>query len=227
MRQLLSLLGHLNYAIRIIPQGRSFLSHLLSVAASAENLQTHVTLDNACQTELKLWHQFLSSWNGISFFYDDHITKPEDIQLYTDAAPSIGFGGLFGNKWFSADWPAEFASLTPSSAISELYPIVIAAILWGPEWSKKTITFYTDNSAVVDIINKGRSRCLDIMQFMRRLTLISARCQFIIRATHIPGHKNLIADSLSRFSFQKFKRLAPASEPQPTPVPPFSATIFI
>lgn len=32
--QLLSLLGYLNYAIPIIPQGRSFLSHLLSIAAS-------------------------------------------------------------------------------------------------------------------------------------------------------------------------------------------------
>ncbi|XP_054463932.1 uncharacterized protein LOC129098839 [Anoplopoma fimbria] len=224
--QLLSLLGHLNYAIRIIPQGRSFLSHLLSVAASVPNLHGHASLDKACKTELKLWHQFLSSWNGISLFYDDHITKPEDIQLFTDAAPSIGFGGFYGSKWFSAEWPHEFSSLTPSSAISEMYPVVIAAILWGREWSKKTIALYSDNSAVVDIINKGRSHCLDIMQFMRRLTLVLAQQQFIIRAYHIPGHKNSIADSLSRFSLQKFRRLAPAADPLPTPVPPFSATIF-
>ncbi|XP_075958907.1 uncharacterized protein LOC142960863 [Anarhichas minor] len=224
--QLLSLLGHLNYAIRIIPQGRSFLSHLLSVASSVTKLHDHVTLDKACKTALKLWHQFFSSWNGISFFYDEHVTKPEDIQLYTDAAPSIDFGGLYGDKWFSAVWLPEFSSLTPSSAISEMYPIVVAAILWGHEWSKKTIAVYSDNSAVVDIINKGRSHCLEIMMFMRRLTMVSAQHQFIIRASHIPGHYNSIADSLSRFSFQKFRRLAPTSDPVPTPVPPFSATIF-
>ncbi|XP_044217636.1 uncharacterized protein LOC122989025 [Thunnus albacares] len=225
-RQLLSLLGHFNYATRIIPQGRSFLSHLLSIATAVPSIHDHVTLDSACKMELKMWHQFLSSWNGISFFYDVHVTDANDIQLYTDAAPSVGFGGYYGGRWFSAEWPPDFSSLAPSSTIAEMYPIVIAAILWGHEWSKKTIAIHSDNSAVVDILNKGRSHNLDIMQFVRKLTLVSAQHQFIIRALHIPGHKNAIADSLSRFMFQKFRLLAPASNPLPTPVPPFSATIY-
>ncbi|XP_027136074.1 uncharacterized protein LOC113746034 [Larimichthys crocea] len=225
-RQLLSLLGHLNYAIRIIPQGRSFLSHLLSIATSTPNLHDHITLNEASKMELKLWHHFLSSWNGISFFYDDHVTKPEDIQLFTDAAPSAGFGGFYSGKWFAAAWPHEFPPLPHSSTIHEIYPVIVAAILWGHEWSKKTIAIYSDNSAAVDIINKGRSHSLDIMQFIRRLTLVSAQHQFIIRASHIPGHKNAIADSLSCFSLQKFKLLAPDSDPLPTPIPPYSATIF-
>ncbi|XP_067435007.1 uncharacterized protein [Thunnus thynnus] len=225
-RQLLSLLGHSNYATRIIPQGRSFLSHLLSIATAVPSIHDHVTLDSACKMELKMWHQFLSSWNGISFFYDVHITDTNDIQLYTDAAPSVGFGGYYGGRWFSAEWPPDFSSLAPYSTILEMYPIVIAAILWGHEWSKKAIAIHSDNSAVVDIPNIGRSHNLDIMQFVRKLTLVSAQHQFIIRALHIPGHKNAIADSLSRFMFQKFRQLAPASNPLPTPVPLFSATIY-
>ena len=51
----------------------------------------------------------------------------------------------------------------------------------------------------MDIINKGRSHCLDIMQFVWRLTLLSAQHQIIIQASHIPGHRNSVADSLSRF----------------------------
>ncbi|XP_076592777.1 uncharacterized protein LOC143324302 [Chaetodon auriga] len=225
-QQLLSLLGHLHYATRIIRQGCSFVSHLLSIAFSVPSLHNYVTLDQTCKMELKLWHQFLSYWNGISFFYNNHVTAQEDMHLFTDAAPSIGFGGYYNGKWFSAMWPGEFTSLSPSSIICELYSIVIAAILWGHEWSKKIIVIHSDNSAVVNIINKGRSHVLDIMQFIRRLTLMSAQHQFIIRASHIPGHKNLIADSLSRFSFQKFRQLAPTSDRFPTPVPPFSATIF-
>ena len=126
-------------------------------------------------------YQFLSSWNGMSFFYDDHITQPEDFQLYTDAAPSAGFGGYFDGRWFSAEWPPEFASLAPSSAIYEMYPIVVAAILWGHKWSRKIIAIHTDNSAIVDIINKGWSQCLAIMQFVQT----SAQNQFIIQALHI------------------------------------------
>ena len=97
-RQLLPLPGHFNYAVHIIPQGRSFLSHLLSIATAVPSIHDHVTLDSACKMELKMWHQFLSSWNGISFFYDDHVTDADDIQLYTDAAPSVGFGGYYGSR---------------------------------------------------------------------------------------------------------------------------------
>ncbi|XP_055030533.2 uncharacterized protein [Misgurnus anguillicaudatus] len=230
-QQLLALLGHLNYAIRIIPQGKSFISNLLAKAATIPSLHDKITLDEACKMEMRLWQQFLSSWNGISFFYNDYITHPEDIQMYTDAAPSIGFGGYYSGRWFASEWPPEFSNLIqqsdfPSSALYEMYPVIIAAILWGHKWSRHSILIHSDNSAVVEIINKGRSRSLAIMQLVRRLTLISAQHQFIIRAAHIPGYCNSIADSLSRFSFQKFRILAPESDMHPTPVPPFSATIF-
>ncbi|XP_033480312.2 uncharacterized protein LOC117255466 [Epinephelus lanceolatus] len=230
-RQLLALLGHLNYAIRIIPQAKSFLSQLLTKAASIPSLHDHVVLDDTCKTEMHMWQQFLSSWNGISFFYDDFITHPEDIQPYTDAAPSIGFGGYYGGRWFAAAWPSEFESLdtesrSPSSALYELYSVIIATLIWGQEWSKKCISIHSDNTTVVDIINKGRSRSPALMPFTHRLTLISAQHQFILRASHIPGHHNAIADSLSRFSFQKFRCLVPDLDVHPTPIPPFSATIF-
>ena len=109
-----------------------------------------------------------------SFFEDIHITSPEVIQLPTDAAPSVDFSGYFSGKWFLAKWPSKFSLLSPSSsAIYEMYPVIIAAILWGHKWSKKIITIHSNNSTVVDIINKGHSHCLDIMQFIRKLTLVS------------------------------------------------------
>nr|XP_033955088.1 uncharacterized protein LOC117458605 [Pseudochaenichthys georgianus] len=230
-RQLLALLGHLNYAIRIIPQAKPFLSNLLNRAASVPSIHDRLVLDDACKMDMHLWQDFLSSWNGISFFYDDFITKPEDIQLFTNTAPSIGIGGYYAGRWFSSTWPPEFTALNSqtlslSSALHELYPIIIAAVLWGHEWSRKAILIHTDNSTVVEILNKGRSRSLAIMQFLRRLTLISAQHQFILKAAHIPGHENGIADSLSRFQFQKFRNLAPEADLHPIPVPPFSATTF-
>lgn len=228
-RQLLALLGHLNYAIRIIPQGKPFLSSLLATAAAARSLHDKVSLDATCRLEMRLWKQFLDSWNGISFFYDDFVSRPEDIQLFTDAAPSVGFGGFYQGKWFAATWPPEILAVSsgvPSSALFEIYPIVIAAILWGHEWSGKCILIHSDNSSVVEIINKGRSRRPTVSQFLQKLTLVSACNQFIIKAAHVPGHHNLIADALSRFAFQKFRRLAPNSDAHPTPIPPYSATIF-
>lgn len=229
-RQLLSLLGHLNYAVRIIPQGKPFLSFLLAKAAAVHSLHDLVVLDASCRTEMRLWKYFLDAWNCVSFFYDDFASHPEDIQLYTDAAPSVGYGGFYQGRWFAAVWPPEMFAMRPdgpSSALFEIYPIVVAALLWGSEWSGRCILIHSDNSAVVEILNKGRTRCPAISQFLQRLTLISAFNQFLIKAAHVPGHSNAIADSLSRFAFQKFRTLAPHSDIHPSPVPPFSATVFL
>ncbi|XP_061585356.1 uncharacterized protein LOC133450379 [Cololabis saira] len=227
-RQLLSLLGHLNFAMRIIPQGRAFISHLLSIASAVPSLLSPISLDNSSRAELRLWLNLLATWNGITFFYDDQLAHPHDINLYTDAAPSIGFGGFYDGRWFAAGWPPELANehYTASSALYEIYPISVAAILWGHEWTRKSILIYSDNLAVVDIINKGRSNSSSIMPFMRRLVWHSVIHQYILRAAHVPGHSNTIADSLSRFSFQKFRSLAPHADPSPTPVPPYSALTF-
>ncbi|CAG2227747.1 unnamed protein product [Mytilus edulis] len=169
-REMLSLLGHLNFAMRVIIPGRSFISYLLNIAHSVKELHHHVTLNSSCRNDLSLWHRFLDQWNGISFFIDDDIVNASDFDLYTDAASTVGFGGYFKNRWFQALWPVEMkldTELSLSMAYMELYPIVIAAIIWGDEWSGKRILFYCDNMATVLIIKKGRSKSLEIMRLMR------------------------------------------------------------
>ena len=121
-----------------------------------------------------MWLKFLSQWNGISFFLNDHITKAADIKLFTDATDKA-FGGIYGNKWFQGHFPREIqSSLDPkdklSMAFNELYPIVMALILWGQQWKRKRLLFYCDNLATVNIINKGRSKSKMIMNLMRKLT---------------------------------------------------------
>ncbi|KAL2081723.1 hypothetical protein ACEWY4_023576 [Coilia grayii] len=183
-----------------------------------------------CLKDLELCRLFLNQWNDLSMFYDDHALSPEDLQLYTDAAPSVGFGGYFAGQWFASAWPRKMLHLPPSaasSAVYEVYPVVVAALLWGSSWSGKRVLIYCDNEAAVFAINKGRSRAPVICPFLRRLVWTAACHQFILTAAHIPGHQNAIADSLSRFAFQRFRTLAPDADPDPTPVPSFSDTIFL
>ena len=54
-RDLLSLLGHLNFAMRIILHGRSFVSRLLAVAKSVPALHDVVCLDDGCRSDLRFW----------------------------------------------------------------------------------------------------------------------------------------------------------------------------
>ncbi|XP_063044381.1 uncharacterized protein LOC134438696 [Engraulis encrasicolus] len=227
---LLSLLGHVNFAMRVIPQGRAFVSNLLTTAHSVPALDDPVSLDAHCMKDLEMWRMFLLQWNGHSMFYEDHLSSPEDIRLFTDAAPSVGFGGYYDGRWFASPWPPELSDLSPdmaSSAAFEMYPVVIAALLWGSSWSGRNILVYCDNEAAVFAINKCRSRAPLMSRFLRRLVWTAACHQFTLTAAHVPGTHNGIADSLSRLSFQRFRTLAPDADPDPTPVPPFSDAVFL
>ena len=67
-------------------------------------------------------------------FYEIDFTSNFDMQLYTDASSTIGFGGFYQGKWFCSRWPEDVPSLndkTLSMAFLELYPIVVAAMVWG------------------------------------------------------------------------------------------------
>lgn len=219
-RQLLSLLGHLNFAMRVIPQGRSFISRLLDIASSVPNLHDVISLDEGCRSDLCFWSHLLNHWNGISFFYDELVHSSDALKFFTDAAPSVGFGGFFQGQWFASQWPPSFYSLEASSALFEIYPITVACHVWGHNWKHKRISVLCDNQAVVDIINRGRSSSKDIMPFMRSITWSSISHNFIITAHHVPGHLNTSADSLSRFKFQTFRSICPEASSVPVQIPP-------
>ena len=216
-RELLSLLGHLNFASRVIPHGQSFVAYLLSLAASVNNYIT-VRLNKECLLDIAMWCRFLTEWNGVALFLDREVIKVVDFTLYTDVAATVGYDGFFRNRWFQGRWPAELMLKDDeqlSMAFLELYPIVVSAILWGSEWKGKKIIF-CDNEATVHIINKGRSKVQPIMRLMRCLTWCAASGNFIIIAKHILGINNNIADAISRFQVSRFRQLAPIGHWQHT-----------
>jgi hypothetical protein len=228
-RELLSLLGHLNFACRVVIPGRTFISRLLVAATKVSELYHHVYLDSECKADMLMWKHFLDNWNGISLFLDDKFTMAGDMELFTDASGKYGIGGYFHGEWFASTWPIDpeySADLSVSIAFQELYPIVVSAILWGHSWSRKRIVFRSDNMATVCILNKGRSKCPVIMKLMRRLVLLAGNFSFAFYAEHICGVKNTIADSLSRQQFRRFRQLAPNAAEFPLPCPEPSSVMF-
>ncbi len=147
----------------------------------------------------------------------------DDMQFFTDATP-VAFGGYYDGKWFQGKFPNDFIppDTLASMALYELYPIVMAAILWGDRWAKRRIVVKCDNAATVDIINKCRSKVPFIQKFVRRLIWCSAKGQFVIIAKHIAGTTNVIADALSRFRMLQFRRHAPHADQEPVACLPIS-----
>ena len=140
---------------------------------------------------------------GFHFFYEPDFITNFDMKLFSDAS-LIGFGKILDTQWFCSEWPNPLPAISDgdlSMAFRELYPIFV----WGKHWRTKRVLFMCDNQSTVRIVQKGRSRCLAIMRLMRTLTWRATMNNFHFPARHLPGVSNLAADSLSRFSFQKFR----------------------
>ncbi|VDI03471.1 Hypothetical predicted protein [Mytilus galloprovincialis] len=150
------------------------------------------------------------------------------MELFTDASSTKGFGGYFKGEWFYSSWPSNIAypDKTFSMAFLELYPIVVSAILWGSQWTTKRILFWCDNEATVAIVKKGRSKCLQIMKLMRKLTWCACKYNFHFSAKHVPGYQNDISDALSRLQIDRFRKLAPSAAQHPMKCPS-SSDMFV
>ena len=221
-RDLLQLLGHFNFAARIILPGRTFSAYMFRLSSTVSKLFYFIKLTKECKNDLRMWLKFLQNWNKSSFFYDSGISSAPSLELFTDASSKCGFGGYYRGSWFCSEWPTQIPILMDhktSMTFLELYPIVVAAVLWGHTWGKKRILFHCDNEAVVHVINKGTSKNNNIMKLMRTLIWQSAVHNFHVTSIHIPGKNNIISDSLSRFQLQKFRQAAPNAAPHPTLVP--------
>ncbi len=160
-RQLLSLVGKLAFACKVVPAGRIFLRRLLDLAHSHSTMDSLIHISDEALQDALWWKKFASSWNGVAFFLDPTWTPASELQLYTDASGTLGFGGYWNGAWFSQPWPPHLAA--KPIEWKELYAVVIACEVWGSRWSGKRILFHCDNLAIVRIWESELSRCSDLI----------------------------------------------------------------
>ena len=214
-RELASLLGHLSFASRAIPAGRTFLRRLYDLDKATSEMSSHrmLHLSASAKGDLSWWHQTLSTWNGKSFFLLEKWMPSADLQLQTDASGTIGFGAFFNGRWFRGDWSPQQLEL--SITYKELFAIVAACATWGIEWLRLRVEFQCDNQAVVECLKTGTSRSPAVMALIRTLYSICVKHNFLIRASHLPGISNTIADALSRNKMDAFRTFAPTAAERP------------
>jgi hypothetical protein len=52
-------------------------------------------INKECRIDLEFWLHFLQNWNGINMFYSAFFISNFDMELFTDASSTLGFGGFF------------------------------------------------------------------------------------------------------------------------------------
>ena len=152
-------------------------------------------------------------------FLEDTWIEADDLELYTDASGSKGFGAYFDGEWIRGDWLPSQQPPHRSIQWQELFAIVAPTLTWHPRLRGKKICFNCDNEAIVNAWKKKSAKHPHLVALFRHLFLVAARSNFTIYLHHIPGKKNAVADALSRNQINRFFSLVPQANINPTPLP--------
>ncbi|MES9880278.1 MAG: reverse transcriptase domain-containing protein [Sedimenticola sp.] len=198
-KELQSLLGKLNFVSSCVRSSRIFVLRLLNFLREiykSDDVQ-HV-LPVYLHKDLLWWDTFLPLYNGISMIPMIDWSKPDSV-LATDATLS-GCGAVFGNLFFHAAFPKFILDENFSINALEMLSIVIALKMWGKEITGQRIVILCDNQSSCNVINRGFTRVEILQSCLREISFLAARFEFEVRARHISGIDNRLADHLSRWN---------------------------
>ena len=205
------LLKWLNHA------GRCFIRSAYELASLRKKAHDRIRLTREFKADLAWWAIFLRQWHGTSLMWD-HLHQHPEVTVFSDASGSWGCGALSAQSWIQHQWLPETGNL--SIAHKELVPIVIACFVWGRQWSKKVVHFYSDNEAVVTILTNLSSKEKGMIHLLKCVIFLAAKHGFWFIATHIPGKQNILADAISRNNLRVFRSQSPQMmDKDPTLVP--------
>ena len=202
-RRLLSLIGKLAFAAKVVRTGRAFLGRLLGAAKQAKALHHHVRLNEEARADLHWWYQCVASHNGILYY--NPVWNCDDVtHIYTDAS-NLAFGGVCGPHWFQIAYVGKYGSMLEKSINwREFYAALVALGTWAPSLAGKPVVFHIDNMTVVHILNKLYTPVKELMHFTREWCLLIERYNISAAIVYIDTKANIDADDLSRLNAQDF-----------------------
>ena len=151
------------------------------------------------------WHNVLFPRQRAKYETDS------DVAINSDASSTFGMGAIDGRngRYYSLKYSEMkmngIGDGTDSMDITfqELWAIVIAAQLWGKEWSGKVVLFLVDNFGVSSILSKKESTSLyshrnDLLTLLHVLCGLAQKHGFHFWSKWIPRDDNRDADRLSK-----------------------------
>ena len=188
-------MGSLNWASGLIPLGRLYLRplqrHFHSLGLTNRFTPPRKSDPVVLANLLRQWldPHFLTSGIPIRPFQADYT-------IFTDAS-NQGWGAHMGDSKISGIWTHIDRKLHINYL--ELKAVICALQHWAPLLQGHQVMIATDNSTVVSYINKqGGTRSTSLLRLTVDLFLWLESQDIVVRARHIPGCLNVIADHLSR-----------------------------
>ena len=199
--ELRSLLGKLCCIIRCVRQSRVFMNRLLAALRSFGH-DKYISVSAEFKKDVHWWSTFMAVYNGVSIIPPIRWTAP-DVVFTTDSTLS-GCGGLTDIAYFHRRYPDYILDAGYSINALEILAVTVSVRLWGHMYGGQKILIYCDNEVAVQAINTGKTRDSFVGSCARQLWLEIANFGFELKAVHLPGVENRLADSLSRWHMSPY-----------------------
>ena len=83
------------------PPGPSFVRGMINLLSLFRSTAYPIRLNFEFLCDFVWWREFLTTWDGVSFFRMPSISSLEDLFVATDAGGSVCFGAIWGAAWFA------------------------------------------------------------------------------------------------------------------------------
>ena len=195
VRELMSLIGLLTATEKQVPLGRLHMRpiqwHLKRHWRVPESLEKEIPVPKSIHPHLLWWTKETNVLTGQPLYPLNHA-----VQIFTDASKE-GWGAHLGDFIARGIWSVPESHLHIN--FLELKAVLLALRRFQHLVQDKVVLVATDNTTVVAYINKeGGMRSGSLCALLWRLLCWCNLRRVVLKARHIPGRLNVIADKLSR-----------------------------
>ena len=195
LKLLQSLMGSIASTEKIVPFGRFHARSLQLLInqniSRAAPQSARITLSLPVLQDLQWWSIEDHVFRGLAMS-----TVIPDLQVQTDAS-TTGWGVSFQGSVLSGTWSQQETSLHIN--VLEMKAVLLACQRLLYHFRHKCVLFLIDNQTVVSYLSKqGGTRSQQLMAVTRQVLTLAEQELILIKAQHIKGQLNVVADLASR-----------------------------
>ena len=214
-RELLSIIGKLQFCSQVIYPGHMFVKRLIECSKKVASLHYKVYLDTQAQRDLNWWLANMNIHNGKSWFQKPFNAATANI-MFSDAS-NTAVAAVLGTNWTVIEYKGEYAWLLDKDiAYKELYAVVLGVATFGRQLYRSQLLMNIDNKAVHYCVQAGKSKDAGLMGLIRALYHYTTIHHIQYQSCHLAGVDNILADSLSRGRPDVFFTALPSAHPSMT-----------
>ena len=202
-RQLLSLIGKLSFAARVIRSGRTFLRRLIDLSKKAKYLHHRLKLNVSAKRDMRWWLDCIASHNGVTIFPTDWNESNHSV-MYSDASDQA-CAFVWNGRWSVCPFQGKYTPLAEMPIhFRELLAVCKGIATFGEQLKDSKLKVMVDNQAICFAINSGSIKCVQSMELIRTLYYLLCTHNIDIKAEYIHTKDNVWADALSRLDMNRF-----------------------